>query len=1191
MTRLFLLSLSILVLSLTTYGQKWTTINPDRIALSGKMPSQYHLALADTDDLASTARRNTISLPLPDGSINTFTLKESTNFHPRLAARYPGVKSYLIESPDNALIRGRISMGPSGLHGVIDHPDGEVYLDPYQSEGRVYYISYYTRDYQVDPEVRALYEAHEHSFPDDVNKFVNEKPKRSPFKRNQVEAVNLSTYRFALACTGEYGQRHGGTIEGVLDAMNVALDRINFVLQSELAIRLELIENNDSLIFFDGQTDPFTNGNASQLALENNNYLLAELGSDAYDIGHVFATQCSNVVGTSGGVGTVCGSLKGFGSSCEITTTDRFYIGVVCHELGHQFGAEHTWNNCPNAPDNQFNGSTAFEPGSGTTIMSYAGSCGNQNTQNREDPYYHNNSIEDIYFYTQSGGGSGCAQVSTITNQQPSIDILHPDGFYIPIETPFRLSAVGSDPDDDSLTYNWEQYDPGVGNAGMTSIGDPQGDAPIFRSVTPSTSPTRYFPRISSVINNNYNRTEVLPTYDRKLTFRATVRDNNLEGGGVAWDEMFFRATADAGPFYITDTFPDTLHAGDYMALNWEVAGTDLAPVNCKSVDIFLSTDGGFTYTDTLLLGTTNDGSEPILIPEISTDSARIMVAASNNVFYDINDQDIIIRPANQAGFAFDVIPHQQEICLPSETTAEIVTFTLGDFDDSLDIVIVDKPASVSVDAPARIAPGDPVDLTLDFTAVTEGGNYEMTIATVSSAGDSIARTILVSSISTDFSDLTLASPQDGESGLDTRPTFSWSGSARADGYRLEVSTTPSFLENTISFPDLSQTEYTIDTSLEVNTIYYWRLQPFNSCAAGDYTDLGTFQTVNLACEQFSATDLPQNISQSVIVPVESSIEINTGGMVSDINVVSIDGFHESFGDLIFNLVGPDSTAVNLVNRQCGFSNRQFTFGFDSESQMDLDCQSSFSGQTFSPEESLDSFNGKDILGNWTLQVIDSAIGSGGVISGWQLEVCGSLFPTAPTYERLDTVEALFAGTTIVDDTYIQAIDDETEPENLVYTITQSPVKGELLLNSVLLSVGDQFSQEDINTGALEYTHTGNDTLADQFSFTLMDDGGGWIAPTSLSILINTSVSSRDFLTLKARVFPNPASDRIRIELAEGYNGLSRARLFDMQGKLIFDQTFDGGTSELDVSGLPSGEYILHVKRQKEAGSYKVLIE
>jgi subtilisin-like proprotein convertase family protein len=1169
-------------LLLPGYSQQWLSLQPAAIMEevgARILPVSYQLAGVGLMEVQTALREERIDLMLPDGSLHTFRSTKHTNFAPGLEKRYPAIQTYLLQDLSNPRIRGRLDLNPQGMHVVLQHPDGEVYIDPYRDNDPRYYLVYHTRHYQVDPEIRALYANHEHHFIQNEADFIRQKPVRSPFARSAAEEVVLRTFRIAISCTGEYTQKHGGTKEGALAAINTALNRINFVLESELALRLQLIENNDNLIFLDGTDDPFTNGSPNQMALENNNYLIANLGTANFDVGHVFGTSCNTVVGVSGGIGIVCsGSMKGFGASCEISTSDRFYIGVVCHELGHQFGAQHTWNNCPTAPDEQFNSRTAFEPGSGSTIMSYAGACGDQNIAFDSDSYYHSNSIEDILTFLASTG-SQCSEDMLTPNRKPSVTIDLEDGFYIPVSTPFKLTAIGNDEDGDSITYSWEQFDPGVGIASFSPIDNPKGDAPIFRSQPPVSNPIRYFPDLDKILNNNYDNTEVLPTYDRKLTFRATVRDHAPGGGGVSWDQLFFRATQQAGPFRILDAgIPDSLTAGSYFEISWDVAGTNLLPIDCQTVNILLSVDGGQTFTDTLVTNTANDGREFVLIPDLETNAARIMIEAGDNIFFDINDSIIVVYRSLSPGFALDLVPHAQSTCLPSTVAFTLESFAIGGFQDSVSLVRVDIPEEVQVLSPLTFYPGDHVAIELDFSGVVRSSSYPLTFYFTSSLGDTIERSVTVQTFSSDFITLSLREPSQGKSAVTTRPTFSWQGSVNAESYILEVSETPAF-ENAIVAEAGSITTVVLDTLLKENTLYYWRVRPINSCGQGDFTPISAFHTVNLSCEEFTATDLPKALSQSGIVTIQSDIMVGNTGTVSDVNITAVKGFHESFGDLIFSLRSPQGTVATLVNKQCGFTNRTFSLGFDDQSLSPFDCQASFDGLSFQPMSPLAVFEGEPVEGIWSLLVADSVIGSGGRIEGWTLELCGSLSPVAPSVVRLDTLVAQYAGVAVLDNEVMEITDDAAGPAELLFTLVTVPGMGVLQLNGIDLVVGDHFSQQDINQGALTYRHYGQDSLPDSFILTVIDGQGGWAGPLTVPVRISTEVvATHDRQLTGFKIYPNPSQKELHLRNEKLYTGEAHVRIFNTGGQVLWKEKIQlAGLQSIEVQTLPVGIYVLQI--------------
>jgi subtilisin-like proprotein convertase family protein len=444
---------------------------------------------------------------------------------------------------------------------------------------------------------------------------------------------------------------------------------------------------------------------------------------------------------------------------------------------------------------------------------------------------------------------------------------------------------------------------------------------------------------------------------------------------------------------------------------------------------------------------------------------------------------------------------------------------------------------------------------------------------------DTIQRSTVVKAVSSDFSDLQMLDPPMGANAISSRPTFSWQGSINADGYTLEVDESPAFASpyrKEVS----SITATILDSALTENTLYYWRVRPANSCGLGDYSPIATFHTANLACQEFMGEDLPIALSQSAIVVGQSNIVIENPGLVQDVNVKSIQGFHESFGDLIFTVRAPSGKQVTLLDRQCGFSNRTFTVGFDDQALKPFSCQASFTNQVFIPMGSLDDFIGESAQGTWSLIVADSIIGSGGLIEGWSLELCGSLSPISPVIVTADTARAFFANSSVIDDQVLAVTDDEATAEELIFTIVTMTEKGVLQLQGDDLKVGGQFSQADLNEGRLTYLHEGLDSVPDAFSVTVIDGTGGWLAPITIPISISTEiVAVRDFKTLSGiTVFPNPASDQLFVR--NNSNPLERViiAIVGMDGRLVFQtQTSIVQLMALDISKLTDGMYNLQV--------------
>ena len=208
---------------------------------------------------------------------------------------------------------------------------------------------------------------------------------------------------------------------------------------------------------------------------------------------------------------------------------DPFDIDYVAHEMGHQFGANHTFNNNNSGScSGNANTGTSFEPGSGATIMAYAGICtATFNVQNNSDDYFHTISMQEMgAFITNGSTGGSCPVITPLTNTAPTVAPV--SGVNIPQGTPFFLTASATDPNSGNvLTYCWEEMDAGISTTTPTAT---QTSKANFRSFDPSTSPTRYFPSLSTIATNGPYTWEMTPTVARTMNFRVTVRDNASGG-------------------------------------------------------------------------------------------------------------------------------------------------------------------------------------------------------------------------------------------------------------------------------------------------------------------------------------------------------------------------------------------------------------------------------------------------------------------------------------------------------------------------------------------------------------------------------------------------------------------------------------------------------------------------------------
>ena len=584
-----------------------------------------------------------VPVPAPDGSVLWFRVVESSILAPALQAKYPGIRTYVGQGRDVPSATVRLSLTPAGFAAMARTPDGTVYVDPYAVGSADDYIAYGSRDVVLTDAQRAAVAAERL---EDANA-----GDPGAVASAATNGATLRTYRLALSATVEYSAFHGGTVAGALAAQVTAMNRVNQVYENELSVRMEIVANNDTLVFVGlPASDPFTNSDGPTLLGENQATITARIGSANYDIGHVFSTGGGGVAG----LGVVCNvSNKARGvTGLPSPTGDAFYIDYVAHEMGHQFRGNHTFNgNQGSCAGGNRNGSTAFEPGSGSTIMAYAGICGSNDIQTFSDPYFHAVSLQEIVGFITTGGGSTCGATTPTNNDIPVVTAT--GGFILPVRTPFVLTGAATDATPASLTYTWEDFNLGAAGAPANN-GVPVGP-PFFRSFNPSPSPVRTFPQFSRQLAGLAPvRGEGLPTDARVLTFRLTARDNRAGGGAIGNTSIFLATDAGAGPFAVTA--PNT--AGlvfprlSTQAVTWSVANTDLLDdaglpdtdgVDIEFIDILYSTDGGTTFA-VLVASTPNDGAEDIVIPNVETARGRLLIQAVGNIFFDVNNVNFSVQ-------------------------------------------------------------------------------------------------------------------------------------------------------------------------------------------------------------------------------------------------------------------------------------------------------------------------------------------------------------------------------------------------------------------------------------------------------------------------------------------------------------------------------------------------------------------
>lgn len=606
-----------------------------------------------------------IDLPLSDGTILPFIAVENQVLSEEIKQEFPANYSLDLICKDNPQITGKLAIGQRYVVGTIYTPKETHIINPSRiREGNL--LVYNTLH---NPEIE------EHILEETFCTYDQNLERLSKGNRSRVNLRGASSfgfggqrrvYRMAITTPAEFYNANGGNPSDALAAVNFGINSINTIYSNELNITFTLA--GSPFFYTDENTDPFDPtsgiGRETQAATGVN----LNFDRDDYDIGHVLNNSNANAW-SGGGVAlleSVCnlgtrgdGFRKAAGWSGSSYNLSGQMILIFAHEVGHMFGAEHTWNGEGFGCDtSQLALNNAYEIASGTTIMSYNGLCAsiyNIPSFGLLDNYFHAASLTQMINYIDSDPiGGSCPSRSPANNDIPRVDASPEASTYnIPIETPFELTGAGYDLDSDNLTYCWEQFDedgtnerPAYGDIGADAADNAL--APLFRSFPPSSNPTRIFPSLEKILTGMDTSLafEALPAINRTMNFVLTVRDNDPNGGAVACDNITINVENTPGSFRITSQNTATnlvANGSNTFTITWDVNDTDNMPINATQVDILFSMDGGLTFPFTLAGGTANDGMETITVPDLPTTQGRIKIKPVDNIFFDINNAAITI--------------------------------------------------------------------------------------------------------------------------------------------------------------------------------------------------------------------------------------------------------------------------------------------------------------------------------------------------------------------------------------------------------------------------------------------------------------------------------------------------------------------------------------------------------------------
>ena len=1072
-----------------------------------------------------------IYLPNNDGKMLSFQVSDHSNFSALLSAKFPSIRAYRGVSLDQYGVSAHFSFSPQGLDATIIDLVSNITT-------RIEKLSQLDSRYVVstkldDSRPRQAYSCSTegaHLGVDEKSKIKSTglgvaRPQMSPIT-NFSNDETLSKYRLAVAANGQYVSYHGGTVASAMSAINNTVTQLNFIFERDLGIKVELVDNNDQIVFEDSNTDPFEDSTDNMNA-ELQSTLDSIIGSENYDVGHIFSGFGNG--GNAGGIGVFCNDAnKGSAYSAVANPSGVSYTNLVAHEMGHQLGANHTFSY-----RNEGEG-VNMEPGSGTTIMSYAGVTPEDDVTRYADNYYHNISILQGLTYLQL---QSCDVSTGLDNTTPTATA--PNDYTIPVGTPFVLTGSGADADDDDvLTYTWEQTDDGT--VPSSEFGPYNTQGANFRSRPPSESPTRHFPIFQSVLDGQLTQSspvvndtwETLPLVPRDFSFAFTVRDNSSGGGGVASDSVNITVIDNdnddnsVGSFSVTSQALNNVYTSESeRTVSWNVSGTDLNPISVSSVDITMSADGGETFPYVLAENVPNDGSHDITLPDVVTTEGRIRVDAVGNIFYSINQRpfsitrDDIVMTVDQLDFS---------VCQNTSTASDFIYETATKYTDTAVFSAENAPSEISVtfDPGSAAEHNTPVKVSFAASDDVIAGTYPIDIVATSPIRTQ-RLSYNIKAYSSAFDAVELSFPEN-LSVLDRLfTTLSWTPQSNAEAYFVEIALDPDFNNIVLTKSvDSASTNINPSDGLAAETVYYWRVSPSNFCGNGTAADYFSFVTPN----QVAAQDTPKTILDDAANSVSSVISITEDLRITDLNV-HLAASHTYLADLTVNLTSPAGVTVDLLAGDCADSDN-INVEFDDDAP-ELECalnSPAIQGVISPTVGLLSSFNEQSTKGDWVLTMSDGYSLDGGSLDYFALEITtdGQWTNLAPiAYSQSETTQQQSLELTL------QGLDPERRP--LTFQLVELPSKGNLLGGFVATSSGSAGSAG--KAVKVEMSSDGNtayvaDSAAGLSIFNISDSTN-----PSLLASIDTTSGSAEGLALSI--------DNNTIYLANGRAGLQLVDVSD----------------------------------------------
>ncbi len=929
-------------------------------------------------------KQTIIKLPDERGDFIRFKVWEASNFAPELAAKFPSIKSYVGYGVDNPNMEVRLSVSPKGVEAFVDRNSGNtvVYIEPVKRYSKEYVIY----DAKVKGEELEGFECN------------LEEPKKKQAKGSTaLEASDqvLRTFRLAVSVTGEYAQYHGGTVEDALAAVNATMTRINQVFENDFAVHMEMVADNDKVIYTDASTDPYSDsasGTGGAWNSELGAALADVLGNDSFDVGHLFAQRAGGIQGNAGCIGCVCDDGKGTGWSVSGTPEGEVFALLASHEFGHQFGANHVFS-----VEVRNEGTGAHvEPGSGSTIMGYPGIT-RVDVQGNMDPYFNYFSINQVMTNIT---GKSCYTSTDIANNPPEVNA--GSDYVIPKGTAYKLTGEATDTDSDTLFYTWEQNDPG--SSGDASFGPEVASGAMVRSFPPTEKSYRYIPQMSRILEGKLTESsppdgggdgtwETVSNIARDLDFALTVRDRSPDATGQTpqnkTDLMKVTVDASVGPFMVTSQSETVSWAmGGSEKIEWDVAGTDSGSINVQNVNILITVDGGETFT-VLAENVPNDGEELITVPTYDENVlGRIMVEAVDNIFLAVNKVDISIENKD---YVIETEVDNYTACINDTVEMPLTYKSFNSFTGVVELYVSEAPEGMEVSLDKQEVSGEEESFVLTASNLNNVHIGEHIIKVTGVYNDvASTRELTLNVYGEEFESVELISPMNSAYQIETPYDFEWLSVVNTQEYIFELSKEADF-SNIIVSEKTESNMYRLELSLEESTNYYWRVKPINNCYEGQYSEVSKFKSLDINdCFNFKIEvneGIPDASSSGLYS--ELAVDIPNSFILGDLNV-KVDITHTYISDLTLALIAPSGEFIYLSRQNGGSGDNYEGTTFDDQADVSIkDGVAPFVG-SYIPEEPLAKFKGLDPDGEWSLAIFDSYFFDVGTLVSWEMNICGT---------------------------------------------------------------------------------------------------------------------------------------------------------------------------------------------------------